>query len=304
MNVGPASGAWAGLVDDAALFPPGEAPLPEALPAHAAHRAAWYAELVGAFVHPAPRAAELAAAAPPGTLDVSLTLPGGPATYRPAATALGHSGRVRLVAAEVVVPEDLDSRSLVDALDVALAEGVRGYVELPRSARRNEVLRALAGTRYHAKLRTGGIVAEAFPDESELAGAIVACVRQGTPFKCTAGLHRAVRRRDPETGFEHHGFLNVLLATAAALDGDEPDAVAAVLAQRDPDRLVADYAFLGPDGAAAARSRFTSFGSCSIDEPVEDLVHLGLLHPPVSAPVPAPVPAPATAGGEPDHDVA
>lgn len=38
------------LVDDAAMFPPGELPLTEAVPAHHAHRAASYAELVGAFV--------------------------------------------------------------------------------------------------------------------------------------------------------------------------------------------------------------------------------------------------------------
>jgi hypothetical protein len=39
-----------GLVDDAAIFPPGNAPLEEALAAHRQHRSAPYADLVGPFV--------------------------------------------------------------------------------------------------------------------------------------------------------------------------------------------------------------------------------------------------------------
>ena len=46
-----------------------------------------------------------------------------------------------------------------------------------------------------------------------------AALDRETPFKCTAGLHNAVRHRAADTGFEHHGFLNVLLATRQAFDG-------------------------------------------------------------------------------------
>lgn len=295
---GPAAGAtWTGLVDDAALFPPGEAPLPDALPAHAAHRASWYADLVGPFVFPAPRLGELASAPDGGPdgggdarpLDVSLTLPGGPAGLAP---ALRHfaapGGGARLVAVEVVLPEDTTPRELVRTLDRSLPDGVRAFAELPRTARRDAVLDALAGSPHRAKLRTGGTVAAAFPGERELAETIVACVRRGVPFKCTAGLHRAVRHTDPGTGFEHHGFVNVTLATAAALDAavtdPDPDTVAAILAERSPDELLRRCARLGPDGIAAARASFTSFGSCSVLEPVDDLTALGLLERPRTAP--------------------
>ena len=47
---------------------------------------------------------------------------------------------------------------------------------------------------------------------------IDAALDRETPFKCTAGLHRAVRHTGDD-GFEHHGFLNVLLATRRAFDG-------------------------------------------------------------------------------------
>ncbi|MGW7584917.1 hypothetical protein ACWGLI_27800, partial [Kitasatospora sp. NPDC054769] len=36
-----------GLFDDAAVFPPGNLPIVDAVPAHRLHRAAWYAEAVG-----------------------------------------------------------------------------------------------------------------------------------------------------------------------------------------------------------------------------------------------------------------
>jgi hypothetical protein len=96
------------------------------------------------------------------------------------------------------------------------------------------------------------------------------------PFKCTAGLHHAVRHRDEQTGFEHHGFLNVLLATRASLDGATPDEVANVLAQTDGSAL-ADRLSADPDEAARTRRWFTSFGSCSVLDAHEDLVDLGLL---------------------------
>ena len=71
-----------------------------------------------------------------------------------------------------------------------------------------------------AKFRTGGPTAEAVPDDAELAAFIAPCLDRGSPFKLTAGLHHAVRYTETETGFEHHGFLNVLARHShAPLDG-------------------------------------------------------------------------------------
>ena len=99
------------------------------------------------------------------------------------------------------------------------------------------------------------------PDGSALlAGCIEAALDRELPFKCTAGLHHAVRHRD-ETGFEHHGFLNVLLATQRSLDGGAGRRVA-VLAEQDGAALAARLPASRP--AARARRWFTSFGSCSV----------------------------------------
>ncbi|MDJ0429161.1 hypothetical protein QNA19_24815, partial [Rhodococcus fascians] len=68
--------------------------------------------------------------------------------------------------------------------------------------RRADFLAALTGSQFAAKFRTGGVVAEAYPDEDELASALATVIASGVPFKATAGLHHAVRNTDPHTGFE------------------------------------------------------------------------------------------------------
>jgi hypothetical protein len=69
----------------------------------------------------------------------------------------------------------------------------------------------------------------------------------------------------------------VLLATSAALDGADSAALTVLLAQRSPASVAAAIDGLSPDQRVAARKQFLSFGTCSIDDPVSDLVALGLL---------------------------
>ena len=102
---------------------------------------------------------------------------------------------------------------------------------------------------------------------------IDAALDRETPFKCTAGLHDAVATTTP-SGFTHHGFLNVLVATVRAFDGAATDEVVALLEQRDAGALVAAARDERP---RRARRWFTSFGSCSVTEPLDDLIALGLL---------------------------
>ncbi|WP_369688696.1 hypothetical protein [Actinomadura kijaniata] len=261
--------ALAGLLDDAALFPPGDMPLPDAVPAHHRHHAAWYAELVGPLVFPAPRLHELPDVLDGRPIALSVTVPQGPSALAPALKAVADLPHASLAAVEIAVPPGTELADLLAVLDEHLTDQVLGYVEVPRDDRRETVLDALAGTRHRAKFRTGGLVPDAHPSERELAGSIHAAVARGVPFKCTAGLHHAVRHTDGS--LEQHGFLNVLLATGAALDGASPADLAAILADRSP-------AFdLTGERLAAARGAFASFGTCSVADPVDDLLALGLI---------------------------
>jgi hypothetical protein len=276
------AGLLAGLCDDAALFPPGNLPLVEAVPAHVEHLASGHRGLVGPFVVSAadvPALGALLCNAEAGSFEVAMTVPQ-PSGLAAALSAAAGVPQVRVVAVEVAVPIGVDPAQVVPDLDSAVTDrgDLEAYVELPRDDRRPALLAALAATRYHAKLRTGGVRADLYPDEDELAAAVLACVTAGVAFKATAGLHHAVRNTDPTTGFEQHGFLNLLAAVDAAQRGADHGEVAALLAQRDAAAVAARVAAL--DGRAGpVRDAFHSFGTCSIDDPRTELTALGLLDP-------------------------
>ncbi len=267
---------FAGFFDDAALFPPGNAPMDVAVPAHRELRAR-LGDLVGPFVVPAARLDELT-----GHLGdregfgVSLIAS---AADLPAATArVGGDPRLRLAAVEVpVVADAAAARDAVRVLGDVLPAGVPAAVELPRTGARDAVLDVLAGAGVRAKLRTGGLRAELFPDPAELTGTLAACVQRGVALKCTAGLHSAVRHSDPATGFAHHGFLNVLLAVGALAAGEPAVVALGRLREADAGVVVSALRAWPAEQSAGARGVFTSFGTCSVLEPVDDLVALGLL---------------------------
>ncbi|MHB1432393.1 MAG: hypothetical protein ACYCVZ_09805 [Streptosporangiaceae bacterium] len=278
-----------GLLDDASLFPPGNLPMPQAIEAHARHRAAWYRDLSGPFVCPETRLPELRrvlTAAGTPAIDLSLVVTGGAAAVADAVNDSDADPRLRLRAIEVPIARGEEpAKAIVDvttALDGAPRTGAAGYVEIPIGmaadpASARALIAIVAEHGYRPKLRTGGVTSAAFPDETTLAACLATVVRQWVPFKCTAGLHHAVRRTADETGFEHHGFLNMLLAIAAATSGADHDQVAGILRQRERSAIAGQVRSLSPDDIARVRTVFASFGTCSTDEPVADLVALGLI---------------------------
>jgi hypothetical protein len=280
-----------GLFDDASLFPPAALAMPAAVVGHVRHRAAWYRGMTGPFVCPAARLTDLGVALTAGRvaeIDLSLIVTGSPAALAAAVQAVADDPRLRLRAVEVALPPDAEpaeaTAAVIAALDDTLLAGAVGYIELPVSALADSasadlLLGPLARHGYRPKLRTGGVTAAAFPDERTLAAALLAVACRRLPFKCTAGLHHAVRHTTADTGFEQHGFLNVLLAVAAADGGADLDEITAMLAERDPARLIAGARGLDEDQVMDVREVFTSFGTCSTDEPVADLVALGLAVP-------------------------
>lgn len=274
--------AWRGLVDDAAIFPPGDAPIHEAASAHQARRHDAYADLVGTFVVrdtdiPILRGTPLA---------LSVVVTGGAGQIAGAA-GLGRKLHVAVEGLEVALRDPADplgaARRVVAAVDAARSEGVLDdhvpvYVEIPSSCPAPAWLAAadeVAAAELRLKFRTGGLEAHAFPSAPVVAAWIDAALDRETPFKCTAGLHRAIRHTSDE-GFEHHGFLNLLVATRLAFDGASDAEVVKLLEERQPAVLVETASELD---LAGARRWFTSFGSCSVTEPLEDLLALGLIGP-------------------------
>jgi hypothetical protein len=236
------------IIDHAALFPPASMSLPDALAEDRRARESPHAGMLNRFVVPAARLAEL------------------PAERAPLSVVLGDAEDAELVAGadgveavELVLggprPRPADLVATYRALQPL---GVETYFELVLDESwRDSVpaaIGAVAAVGGRVKLRCGGA---SIPSVEQVAVVIACCREAGVPFKATAGLHHPVRRG------EEHGFLNLLAATTAPAGRLE-----AVLAEEDASAI---------DVAGADRALFTSFGSCSWREPVDDLRELGLL---------------------------
>jgi hypothetical protein len=263
------------LFDDAAIFPPASLGLAEAVLAHDLHRRRSYADLVGPLVvgssdlTATEGLVELLGLA---RLDLAVVVPDAAGAVAALELAALLDG-VRVVALEVTAAGVADLTSALGVTANPSGDQVTTYVELPRGERCAEVVAELVGSPYRAKIRTGGVEASMHPDEAELAATVLALVEAKVPFKATAGLHHAVRHTDPETGFEQHGFLNLLLATETARQGAGVGDLAAVLAERDAARLVT----LSGLSELPESSLLGSIGTCSITDPIDDLIALGLV---------------------------
>jgi hypothetical protein len=274
------------LVDDAAIFPPGNVPLDRAVALHREHKDSEYAAMVGNFVVSDVKIPDLIDLMDERDddepLSISLVVTGGAGAIEPAVRWASRAGTVRLAGLECALRDEDDLGhnarrvcSMLDSLEDELGD-VDVFVEPPRVAGWPShgwlaAVDELAMRELPLKFRTGGTTPDAFPSPAELAASIAAALDRELPFKCTAGLHHAVRHTDAETGFTHHGFLNVFVATRACLDGGRTEDV---LALTDANDLVAD---LDAETLERTRRWFTGFGSCDILEPHDDLVELGLI---------------------------
>lgn len=303
-----------GLVDYAGLFPPAALALEPAAAEYARHRAGAGAWMLGRFVVPVARLEELAAALAARPTLVGggpwplAVLAGAPDLDAALAALPDQAGTI--VACEQARPGDLSVDGLelplppgpgaAAALAGALAdEGLGGRdVWFEVGADVGAALDGIAGAaaawagpgadfpRLGAKLRCGGVTVEAFPSLGRIAAVISGCAERGLPLKFTAGLHHPVRHRATDPPVMMHGFLNVVGAALLALDGRaDPSVLAGCLEETDAAAFALDqagFAWRGHAVAAAAVARARAgalggFGSCSFDEPRQDLAALGLL---------------------------
>lgn len=270
------TGLFSALIDDAALFPSGNAAMHDAIAAHPHHLAGTYGFMVGRFLCPASRIPELAQAwSRPEPLTVGLIADTGLDGLADAVVQIVTDPRLDLGAVEIAVPAGSSPEALGDIL-AALPE-VTGYVELPRAQGWSAYLDAVGAAGREAKFRTGGTNPGSVPPPEELAAFISACVARRVAFKCTAGLHHAICGVEDESGNTQHGFLNVLLATQAAVLGEGDAEITGWLREGSAEVIVHAVRALHEHDARRVRTSFIGFGSCSLSEPVAELTGLGLL---------------------------
>ncbi len=267
---------YAGLVDDASLLPPSPIGLPDAVAKYREHSTSWYSGLLGSLLVPA----STVGGAPVPRLSAGLIgdvpVAGLPMTVE---KLRGAGVVVEHVEAAVARRGEDPQPGLATLRQFAAEGGLRLYAEIPLSwgllAALDTVAEARsAGVAIAPKFRVGGLAAELFPTPVELAAVLCACRDRDLPFKLAAGLRHATRHTDPETGFTHHGFLNVLVATLVAADGGEVAEVAEALAATHPVPLVEPARVHRND----TRPLFVGFGAANVVEPLTELVRLGLIN--------------------------
>ncbi|MEU3649576.1 hypothetical protein AB0E59_39835 [Lentzea sp. NPDC034063] len=266
------------LVDDAALFPPGNASMPDAVRGHLDGRVGEWAGVMGLFLCPASRLAELITelikVKPAKPIALSLVIDTGLGGVPKAVSIVeSRSELLALRMVEMPAPSDVDEVWL-ERVSEFVPEDVIRVVEPRRGgAEWLDGVRRVIEHGSWPKLRCGGLSQENFPSVEEVGDFLSVVSGGGVAFKATAGLHKAVRYTD-EQGFTHHGFLNLLVATARSLSGRD---VREALASTDAEALTAEAKALSDQAAHAVRGVFASYGSCSLAEPVADLEGLGLL---------------------------
>jgi hypothetical protein len=301
-----------GLIDYAGLFPPAKLGMPQAVEAYARHRAGEHEWMLGRFICPASWLAEFTkAAAPlmPGTFATSgyrehagvsepwrlSVLIDGPLEANLEAVErfnAHHAAEDRGLARVDMIELKASNAAEIDAAMDVLPANLFPHFEIPVAGDPRGLIAALAGQGIAAKIRTGGVTPEAFPTPEQVAAFLVACAGAEVPFKATAGLHHPVcgpyrLTYEPSSpSCTMHGFLNLFTA-AALIRAGRADAPAAAAVLRETDHAaftISDRGLAWRDraidamGLARVRETFAlSFGSCSFDEPVDELKAMGVL---------------------------
>jgi hypothetical protein len=290
------------VIDYAGMFPPARLPLHDAIVSFANYLHDPDRWMLNRFICPAANLGELrgyagAFDATDRRLRVSALGRGGgspgefernlDADARDIQRFHDECGRFAVVEAfETRVPPDHDA-CVAGLTSMTRSLGLAGSVEStarPSAEPRLELIERLRGTGLGFKLRTGGEVAEAFPSPRFVAQAILACRDAGVPIKFTAGLHHPIRHFNDSVGTKMHGFINIYAgAVLASVHGLDEASLLRILEIEDASAFIFTDESLSCQGLsasveriAAARAAFLqTFGSCSFDEPRDDLRALG-----------------------------
>ena len=274
-----------GLIDYAGLYPPAALDMRTAVDNYLRYQQGEHAYALGRFIVDAAR------------LEEFIDCANGSISKMPLSVIVGPDGSLDAIQGELNRGMHIQSievkssePSVIWRICERLPDQVERYFEIPIQPLSFKAIDAIASFGGRAKLRMGGVVSEAFPAASDVIVPLRAIADRRIPFKATAGLHHPVRSvhrlmyKTDSPSATMHGFLNLFCAAALVFRGGAAHAEA-VLEEDDP------AAFRIEPGCLAWRSQewtaqqistirqkvFTSFGSCSFAEPLQDLEALGWL---------------------------
>ncbi len=275
----------AGLIDYAGLYPPAALDMRSAISNYLEYQSGKHAFALGRFVLDIGRISEFQQAAGDSLPRIRLSIIA-PATTTSEEINCFIDGGFAVRSFEIKCAEPLTICRISERLPVAREQ----YFEIPIHGGCSGAIDAVASIGARAKLRMGGLTAEAFPSCAQVVEWLQLAADRRVAFKATAGLHHPIRSchrftyaTDSPSG-TMHGFINFFCAAAFALSG-ELELAHAVLEEEDPisfrissDSIAWRTHWWTTDQVRAIRQKFfTSFGSCSFVEPLQDLEALGWL---------------------------
>jgi hypothetical protein len=274
----------AGLIDYAGLYPPAALDMSAAVRSHLNYRAGGRAFALGRFIVDAGRLGELSEAADHAISTMRLSVIAGDASIDAVEAALRQGFLVESI--EIKCSEPLTICRICERVPLRIER----YIEIPVGAESCPAVDAIASVGACAKLRMGGIVPEAIPPPDQVVQCLQILADRRVRFKATAGLHHPIRARHrltyaPDSPCARmHGFVNLLCAATLVFSGEAAEAEE-VLNEESPAafRIERDclawrtHAWTVEQIRRIRREFFTSFGSCSFVEPIEDLEALGWL---------------------------
>ena len=272
-----------GLIDYAGLFPPASLDFASALGNYEGYRKGEFGWMLGRFILPAARLAELQ------NSSVAVSVLAGEDLDRDL-KYIGNFQRYQPASIQAIEVKGVTVERIREASEKIPSE-IPAFFEVPSGLGSALLVPAIAEEAGCAKIRTGGVTADAFPASSDVVRFLQLCAVYGVPFKATAGLHHPMRGSHALTYLEHspcavmHGFLNLFLAAGFIRNHMAPQLAGELLEEQSGEAFAfSDQGvrwrdqWLTSDEIAATRSQFAvSFGSCSVQEPIDDLKKLGLL---------------------------
>lgn len=273
---------FAQLVDDTSLLRPrGSAPGVDVVVArYLTVRDGRYGGLVGQLVCPVSRlpalVTELARAMPTRPIDLSLVVDTGlGAVPKALSTVFSRASLLTARTVETAAPPDVDAMWLDRVSEfvpedvVAVVEPRRPHVEDDKgTAAWLEAVRRVAEHGCAPKLRCGGPRASDVPESRHVEEFVQVVVESGRPFT-VLGLREVVHSRDGR-----HGILNLLLAVARAIAGED---VLSALDTTDATSLAAAVAALSERAVKGVRGLVSRCGVDLDPLPTAQLSALGLL---------------------------
>lgn len=286
------------IVDYAGIFPPAQLSLPEAINIYDRIHSSPHRWMLDRFVLPATRLLEFikllpseeASSSQPWSLSVIVSRNWRSELeqiYQATKTGRHNQPSIWISSLEVapLLPDE------IQLIRLEIPAEVDTFFEIPFNVGLEPYLDILHQIGAGAKLRTGGITSDAFPDSTQLGQRILSLANARIPFKVTAGLHHALRGHClthalSKTSTTMHGFLNVAIASAFAYQRTITlNEVVAILEESSINSFQLSDIEIGWHESslpilAIEQSRqqfFRSFGSCSFEDPIHDLYDLKLL---------------------------